>query len=63
MKSYMISDHVNLGDSQSNKTGPRHGLRETIVRVLVGLENKDDLLQRVKSALAIAEKMKSELVF
>ncbi|KAB8222417.1 pyridoxal phosphate-dependent transferase [Aspergillus novoparasiticus] len=59
----LAQPYVQMVLQKQKKWANSHGLRETIVRVSVGLEDEDDLLQRVKSALAIAEKMKSGLVF
>ncbi|KAE8318182.1 pyridoxal phosphate-dependent transferase [Aspergillus transmontanensis] len=59
----LAQPYVQMALQKQKKWAASNGLRETIVRVSVGLEDKDDLLQCVKSALAIAEKTKSGLVF
>ncbi|KAE8328070.1 pyridoxal phosphate-dependent transferase [Aspergillus sergii] len=59
----LTQPYVQMVLQKQKKWTASHGLRQTIVQLSVGLEDKDDLLQRVKSALAIAEKMKSGQVF
>lgn len=54
----LAQPYVQMVLQKEKKWAASHGLRETIVRVSVGLEDKDALLQSVKNAHMMAEKTK-----
>ncbi|KAJ5174429.1 uncharacterized protein N7482_000306 [Penicillium canariense] len=54
----LAQPYVQMVLQKEKKWAASHGLRETIVRVSVGLEDKEVLLQSVKSAHVMAEKTK-----
>jgi cystathionine gamma-synthase len=54
----LAQPYVQMVLQKEKKWAASHGLRETIVRVSVGLEGKDAILQTVKNAHMMAEKTK-----
>jgi cystathionine gamma-synthase len=55
----LAQPYVQMVLQKKKEWAARHGLSETIIRISVGLENKEMLLNKIQTALLAAEKTRS----